>query len=160
VWNYLGKGLLETNNQTAIPDTFTGPTTVSSGTLALLLPDSLSPSAVTSVAAGATLDLGTGSQTIGSISGAGIIANMSFNLSVGGDNSSQTCSGVIQGSGELIKTGTGSLRFTGTNTYTGGTMVNGGKLIFTSTAGIVDGSNVYVGDPGLLLLLPDAVVPS
>ena len=47
----------------------------------------------------------------------------------------------------------------GTDTYTGGTNVNGGKLIFTNAAGILAGSNLYVGDPNLLSLFPAPVVP-
>jgi autotransporter-associated beta strand protein len=160
VWNYLGVGLLGTNSQSAAANTYTGPTTVSAGTLALLTPGSLSPTAPTTVAAGATLDLGVGSQAVGSLIGAGTVNTMSFNLSVGGDNSKQTFSGVINGSGGLIKTGTGSLTLTGTDTYTGGTWVNRGKLIVANQAAIASGSNLYIGNTGLLSLFPEEVVPS
>jgi autotransporter-associated beta strand protein len=159
IWNYIGLGILEGNNQSAASNTYTGATIVSGGTLALLTTDALSPASPVSVAAGATLDLGVGSQTIVSIAGAGTVNTVSFNLSVGGDDSSQTFSGVIKGAGGLIKTGTGSLRLTGTDSYTGGTWVNGGKLIIVGTAAIASGSNLYIGDPTKLGLLPDAVVP-
>ncbi len=45
---------------------------------------------------------------------------------------SVTCSGVISGSGKLIKEGAGSLTLSADNTYSGGTQVNDGKLIGTS----------------------------
>ena len=45
---------------------------------------------------------------------------------------SVTCSGVISGSGKLIKEGAGSLTLSADNTYSGGTQVNAGKLIGTS----------------------------
>ena len=45
---------------------------------------------------------------------------------------SVTCSGVISGSGKLIKEGAGSLTLSADNSYSGGTQVNEGKLIGTS----------------------------
>ena len=45
---------------------------------------------------------------------------------------SVTCSGVISGSGKLIKEGAGTLTLSNDNTYSGGTQVNDGKLIGTS----------------------------
>ena len=39
-----------------------------------------------------------------------------------------TCSGVISGTGKLIKAGTGRLILSAANTYTGGTQIDGGKL--------------------------------
>ena len=45
-----------------------------------------------------------------------------------------TWSGVISGSGQFIKSGTGVLQLTGANTYTGGTLVRNGVLWVTSDA--------------------------
>ncbi len=49
-------------------------------------------------------------------------------LTVGSNNSSTTYKGVLSGGGSLIKTGSGTLILTATNTYTGGTTVNSGTL--------------------------------
>ena len=42
--------------------------------------------------------------------------------------------GVMSGSGSLVKTGAGSLRLTGANTYSGGTIVSAGTLAGTTTS--------------------------
>ena len=84
-------------------------------------------------------------------------------LTVGNNNNSTTFSGSLGDAGlggSLTKIGTGTLTLSGTNTYLGGTSVEGGTLIATDSQAIFDGTNLSVGDPALLGLLPDAVVPS
>jgi len=49
-------------------------------------------------------------------------------LSVGNNNASTTCSGRLSGPGSLTKIGSGTLTLSGTNTYTGPTMVSVGTL--------------------------------
>jgi autotransporter-associated beta strand protein len=57
-----------------------------------------------------------------------------------------TDSGSISGSGmALMKTGTGTLVLSGTNTYSGGTIVAAGKLMVTKPYAILDGSNLTIG---------------
>ncbi len=113
-------------------NTYTGSTTVSAGTLKLgaagVIPDA---SAVT-VASGATLDMNSKNETIGSLAGAGIVDNAaggaSVTLTFGGDNTSTTFSGVIKntsGTLAIIKSGAGLYQQSGTNTYSGGTTITG-----------------------------------
>ena len=57
-----------------------------------------------------------------------------------------TDSGSISGTGmELVKTGSGTLVLSGSNTYSGGTDVVSGKLIATTSTALLDGSNLTVG---------------
>ncbi|CAN7458784.1 autotransporter outer membrane beta-barrel domain-containing protein [Variovorax sp. LjRoot290] len=118
-------------------NTYTGPTTVRAGTLragaaaggqafgnlsAVRLAD----------AAGATLDLNNFSQRIGSLAGGGAAGGNvtlgSATLTTGGDNTSTSFGGAINGTGGLVKTGGGTQTLTGTSTYTGATAVNAGRL--------------------------------
>jgi autotransporter-associated beta strand protein len=78
-------------------------------------------------------ELVTGMATIGSLEGTGIV-DLGGTLSVGSNNLSTTFSGTIQDSGSLTKIGTGTLKITGNNTYTGYTTVSGGSLLFSNTA--------------------------
>ena len=78
--------------------------------------------------AGGVLDFNGFSQAIASLSGGGTISLGSASLTVGGDNSSTTFTGVLTGTGGLVKTGTGTLILDGVNTFTGGTTVSSGVL--------------------------------
>jgi autotransporter passenger strand-loop-strand repeat protein len=71
----------------------------------------------------------------GSIAGAGAFHLGSDQLTVGADNTSTTVSGAIQDGGlgggvggSLVKTGTGTLTLSGSNSYTGGTTILNGTL--------------------------------
>ena len=61
--------------------------------------------------------------TIGSVSGDGLVFLGTKTLTIGSNNQSTTVSGVIQDSGSLTKTGTGTLTLSGSNLHTGGTTV-------------------------------------
>jgi autotransporter-associated beta strand protein len=74
----------------------------------------------------------------GSIAGAGMFSLGQNQLNVGGNNTSTTVSGVIADGGlgggtggSLVKTGTGTLTLSGSNTYTGGTVFNAGIVSFS-----------------------------
>ena len=106
-------------------NTYTGTTMISAGTLSVT--GSLSDSTAVTVSSGATYSVGA-NDTIASISGAGAVNLNSYTLTVG-DANSTTYSGVMSGTGNLIKQGAGTLTMSGANTYSGVTTVNAGRLV-------------------------------
>ena len=110
-----------------------------------------------SVNAGGTLDLAGYNQTIGSLSGNGLVSNSGginplgvATLTTGGDNTSTTFSGTLQDGPSalgLTKTGTGTFTLSGNNTYTGATTLNGGTL---DVSGVISGSTNITVNSGIL----------
>ncbi|MDE8602796.1 DUF4347 domain-containing protein [Marinomonas sp. RSW2] len=130
-------------------NTYTGATTVSSGTVNVQNGSAIADTSAVTVASGATFHVENGtSETIGSLAGAGTVSLNGGTLTLGGDNSSTTFSGVIQersSSGALTKTGSGTLTLSGTNTYSGATSLNAGTLLVTGALSATSGVTVYSG---------------
>jgi autotransporter-associated beta strand protein len=107
--------------------------------------------------------LGLNQITAGSIAGSGTyIIGGSNLLTVGSNNLSTEVSGAIGGvcgcdSGSLEKVGTGTLTLSGTNTYTGLTLVNGGTLLVT---GSIASSGLVLVDNGATLGGTGTVAPT
>ncbi len=121
--------------------TYSGNTTVQTGTLQTFGSNILSPYSTVVVDGGATLDFHGSSQTMNALSGAGSVTNnfaaTGNTLTVGQNNGSGTFTGVLgNGTLNLIKSGTGTEIFTGSNAYIGTTTVNGGVLQFNQAASI------------------------
>jgi autotransporter-associated beta strand protein len=69
-------------------------------------------------------------DTIGSLTGSGIVELLDGTLITGNDNTDTTYTGVISGiGGNLTKTGSATFTLTGDNAYTGTTFVKGGTLL-------------------------------
>src|SRR5204862_470870 len=119
-------------------NSYTGTTNVSAGTVSVNGTAIADASNVT-VGSGATFDL-TGSETVGSIAGAGNVTLAANTLTAGGSNASTTFSGIMSGTGGLTKAGTGTLTLTGANSYTGTTNVSAGTVSVNGTD-VVDDSN-------------------
>ena len=129
-------------------NTYTGPTTITAGTLVLGNDERIANASAVTVAAGATFDLAQYTETIGSLAGAGTVTKSGTSVDVlflGGDNTSTTFSGVIQnpaGTLNLAKQGAGTFTLSNANTYTGSTTVNAGTLRYgannaTGTSGVI-----------------------
>lgn len=80
------------------------------------------------VASTGRLQLGT--DTIGSLSGSGVVEIFNTGeLRTGANNESTTFDGLITGGGGLAKRGTGVFTLSGDNTYTGATVIEAGTLV-------------------------------
>ncbi|MEO7097990.1 MAG: autotransporter-associated beta strand repeat-containing protein [Luteolibacter sp.] len=102
-----------------------------------------------------------GSAAIGAISGSGPLVLTGYDqvnhaygadaiaLTVGGNNATTSYSAAISGLGSLVKTGTGMMTLSGTNTYAGTTTISGGILNVTGTLSSTSGT-VTVNNGGSL----------
>jgi autotransporter-associated beta strand protein len=131
-----------------------------------------STTALSITSSGAALDLDGGQQTVASLSG---VAGASVYLGGGTltvtNSGSTTFAGSIRDSGGagsgvvggLIVTGSGTLVLGGTNSYVGGTSVEGNaRLILTNPRAMEDDSNLYVGTAvaAFTPIMPQAAVTS
>lgn len=116
--------------------TFTGDTTVNNGIVRFAHGNAVQNSTVDMAGVGGSVQFATnvtsavfgglkGSQNLGLTNA----ANNAVALTVGGNNQTNTYSGVISGSGSLTKAGLGVFNLAGTNTYTGPTTVSAGTLV-------------------------------
>ena len=131
-------------------NSFTGTTSVSGGTLVIAHANALNNSTLTT--GNVVFDSSLNSQTIvlGGLSGSGnipLVDNTPVTpqpviLSIGNNGTSTTHTGTISGSGTLIKIGSGTLTLTGSNVYTGATVVNAGVLEAVDGAGLPATSNL------------------
>jgi fibronectin-binding autotransporter adhesin len=93
------------------------------------------------------LDLNGFNNTIGSLSGTGIVTNGGgtlANLTVGRNNTNTNFSGALTDSSsplQLTKTGTAILALTGLNNSRGGTNINGGILAVNMT--VISGTSYF-----------------
>lgn len=95
--------------------------------------------------------------SVGSIEGSGLVFLGAFNLTVGSNKLSTNFSGLMQdggmdggAGGSLTKVGTGRLVLTKANNYSGGTSINGGKLVVNNKSGSGTGSGPVQVNAGRL----------
>ena len=128
-------------------NSFTGGTTVSGGTLDLASGGALQASTLLAPTAGSIFfdwSVSPAFFTLGGLSGAGSIAlqntaSSPISLTVG-SNGSTVYSGILGGTGSVIKIGTGTLTLANSSTYSGGTTISGGMLQLGNGISGQDGS--------------------
>lgn len=129
-------------------NTYTGRTRVSSGTIAIGAGGSISNTSRVDLGnAGTKFDISGSSanQTIGGligVAGSEVILG-SRRLTINGSANGEF-SGVISGSGGIVKSGTGTLMLRGSNTFTGSISLSGGTLAI-SGGGSLNGNRIDVG---------------
>ena len=132
---------------------YSGSTDVNVGTLTLGVAAASPSASRVNVANGATFNVAGFSATIGSLAGAGSVTLGAGTLNAGGDGTASTFSGVLSGTGGLVKSGVGSMKLTGTNMLSGSLTVNGGSLVLQGTAGrAISASSVSIRSGGILIL--------
>ncbi|HOX56366.1 MAG TPA: autotransporter-associated beta strand repeat-containing protein [Candidatus Paceibacterota bacterium] len=152
--NKIGAAMLTISN-TGTND-FTGPVAINGGKVLLSgSADRLPTTAAVTLAdvGGAALDLNGQNQMIGSLSGGGAsggsVSLGTGTLDISGNGG--VYGGVISGDGAVVKSGSGTQKFTAANTYAGGTIVSGGMLVLANPDGSgVGPGSVVVGTNGSL----------
>lgn len=135
-------------------NTYGGWTGIGAGTLALVGSGSIAQSAgVFLEGPGGMFDISgsSGTQTIQNLTGlAGTTINLGANSLALGTASLSNFAGTIEGSGGLIKQGSGTLMLTGQNTYGGGTTVTAGTVSISSDGNLGNPGGVLTLDGGAL----------
>jgi len=136
-------------------NTYPGRTTILAGVLHLTGTGSL-PNSVVSLQTGSANSLVlSGATALGGLNGADNISIGNYNLTIGNSNSAQpnypvNYTGTISGSGSLTKVGTSMQSIGASNTYTGGTNLQGGTLRVPPNIGTAFGSGPITFSGGLL----------
>ena len=123
-------------------NSYSGATTIDSGTIRLGVANAIGDSSPVTVSSGAIFDLNNNADSIHSLAGAGNVTLGNATLTV--LNGGTTHSGVISGTGGLTKQGTGTLTLTGNNTFSGALTISGGTVSLgdNGTSGTVAGNIV------------------
>lgn len=149
-----GGGTLELTQ----PNTYDGGTIISEGTVLLSGAGQLPDTSDVSIATGATLDLTDLADTIDGLRGDGTINLGTGTLTIGADDGGGTFSGVITGTGiggTIVKVGADTAVFSGLNTYAGGTEINDGTLEISQDANLGELGGQVTFDGGVLLITDD-----
>lgn len=151
-WTKSGAGTLRLDTSTYANGSYNGNIQVAEGTLALSGAAPLGSLVSIDVATGATFNL-MGSQTIGSVAGGGSIVLGGNTLTTGVNNFSTELNGLISGTGNLTKTGSGSLALSRPvgNSYTGVTTITAGTLLAMNTTGSATGTGTVTVNAGAVL---------
>jgi autotransporter-associated beta strand protein len=138
-------------------NTYTGRTTINTGTLSMAQAGTLATTGTVNVAAsGATFDIAgitASSLSIGALSGStGSVVTLGRKTLSVGDVTSTTFAGEITGTAGtagLTKTGAGTLTLSATNSYTGPTRISAGTLALGAAGSIASSSTISLAAGGV-----------
>ena len=131
-------------------NTYSGPTTVDAGTLAVGTPDALRSNGTITINEAGTLRLDGVSTSLGAIQGTGTLEINGAVASVGADGGSATFAGRLTGNGSLTKTGSGTFTLGGRASHSGLTTVAGGSLRAGAEGSLSPVSDVTVNSGAVL----------
>ena len=120
----------------AASNSYSGGTILTLGTLTISNANALGSGAL--IVNGGTLDLGGNNLTAANLSGTGGTISLDTNTLTASMSSGGQFNGTITGSGGLVKTGASFLTLGGSNSYSGGTLVNGGTIFVTGSGTLGD----------------------
>ncbi len=135
-------GAASTTTLSAV-NSYTGLTTIDSGTLILRGGRAIADGNVVQINVNGVLALAA-NERIGSLIGSGALSLGANTLMLGTNNLSSTYAGIASGTGGITQTGTGTLTLSGANTFTGTTNVNGGTFAFGASNVLADASTLFV----------------
>ncbi|GGE87017.1 hypothetical protein GCM10011317_50150 [Niveispirillum cyanobacteriorum] len=146
-------GLAKTGSGTLVlsagsgSNTYSGGTTVSDGKLSISNASHLGSGTL-------TMSGGTLRVTAGMTGTNAIVLASNSTIEVGASTYA-TWSGVVSGSGSLVKTGTGGLSFNAANTYTGNTTISEGSIVINSATATLGGPDSGNGNAYGTLTISD-----
>lgn len=126
------------------PNSYTGNTVVSNGTLRLGNDNRISDSSSVIIENSGRLDLNDYTEAISHLSGLGTVDLGTGTLLLGQYNNSSTFAGSIVGAGDVVKIGSGILTLSGSSTYSGATDIQSGTLEIIGSNRISNDSDVNV----------------
>lgn len=129
-------------------NTYEGGTIIREGELALSAEGALSSTGAVAIEMDGSFDISDithTSQTIGDLSGNGIVELGVKELMLGTSNNT-TYAGVISGTGSLVKQGSGIFTLSGANTYSGGTTINAGTIALLGKGSLSSSGSIVTSD--------------
>ncbi len=147
-----GTGILILNNF----NTFAGETIVQDGVVRLGVTNAISPVGKLSVAGNGVFDLNSHSQSLDRIAGDGQIIVGPGTLTIGAAGGSSGFSGSFVGTGEIVKTGSGTAQFSTGNSFAGRITVQDGYLTIAANnaLGTTAGETVVANGGALVFAGP------
>lgn len=145
-----------TASLTSTANSYTGVTNIQSGTLAFQGEGTSSSNSGVNITNNASLDVNGDntvkylSSTNGNTGNGGSVILSSGSLTIG-DGSHANFYGAISGTGNLIKTGSGTQTLSGVNTYTGNTTVSNG-ILHLASSGLIDNAGVFTQSGGQTII--------
>jgi autotransporter-associated beta strand protein len=141
----VGTGTLVVNSA----NSYTGATTVNGGTLQFGAAGNLPAISAVTVNTNATVDLNGFNESLLSLAGAGNVTLGGGTLTVS-NSASVTFSGVLSGTGGLVKVNTGTWTLSGVNTYSGNTAITGGAISIAKDSNLGNASGTVTLNGGTL----------